>query len=281
MNDSKLLNTAKNLSKLIPDSDTVSDIYISFLSLVQKHSNIFYEVYDKNDLLKLSILICLIKRNEVPNYEKVFNNLSFITLISSDLEHAEEECDKCNGYGLVDCNDCNGNGYIICSECDGNQLEECTECYGIGFTRDGERCSNCYGTGNQACNYCSGSGEIKCNFCDNSGYIDCSNCDREGTVKTNLMKCYITQIISWDPKLNDRALYCEGTLNPLFRENNLYSYPKLILSNFSESNFDLIEQFKPDSYYVIDVEDAPDFTNNKGKRFTWSFPTEKLSFIEK
>ncbi len=55
---------------------------------------------------------------------------------------SKEECDRCNGTGLVKCRNCGGHGsvnsglppsYHTCSVCDGSGEVECPNCDGKGY----------------------------------------------------------------------------------------------------------------------------------------------------
>lgn len=48
-----------------------------------------------------------------------------------------------------------------CQECDGDGMVECDDCDGQGTYVDGEQCEECMGTGMVDCGYCGGEGLIE------------------------------------------------------------------------------------------------------------------------
>ena len=107
-------------------------------------------------------------------------------------ETGTEECNRCDGKGVIriKCSNCNGTG-----ETDSYYYEEgteriaCSSCGGTG----GFVCKHCNGTNTRYCDECSGRGVRKCDICKGIGVIsmpnigntECPSCEGGG-----LITCY-------------------------------------------------------------------------------------------
>ena len=118
--------------------------------------------------------------------------------------HLVEECEDCNGAGMVrckqyncrngkvDCPDCNHTGKSVCYRCHGTQNEtlsdnrmiSCRQCNGSG--RHGI-CQRCYGAQQITCYMCSGTGQVGCKPCERTGcFTRVYNSHLQGSVSRSL-----------------------------------------------------------------------------------------------
>lgn len=126
---------------------------------------------------------------------EAINNLYFVKIDFFDSDvYPNEQCDRCDGEGMVDCWKCDGDGTLDCDSCDGDGTIECDGCGGDGT----EECRYCDGKGTETeeddegneieveCVHCDGSGEQKCRDCGGAGNFECPTCDGTGNQECHI-----------------------------------------------------------------------------------------------
>jgi hypothetical protein len=203
MND-KIKRLSSNLSEIIPDHDTIQDLYFELRNLMVKQKDYFSNISPEN-MVKVLFYIWSIKKTGNFNLgDKLLNNILFAILITTEGNHHREECPSCDGAGEQYCNYCDGNGNVECDNCDGDGVITCSECDGDGRQMgDGkwENCDECGGSGEIKCEECGGGGEVSCNECGGSGREDCNTCDGGGIIETDENLYRVETFISWNPEL--------------------------------------------------------------------------------
>ena len=230
ISEKKLRSLSLKLKSFVPESQTPTDTYVTFMQLANKQAEYFFNYLGYKNTLK--IIINIWSLNQTGSFslaEKIFKNLEFITLISHEGEFKTEECDKCESTG-----------YELCPKCDGNETIECPSCHGLG------------------CRRCKSQGEIPCP--DHREQIKCDKCDGEGEYETNETNLDIRFILSWNKFINDKAKETEQTLEPLIDNTDLIDYEQnyiLLSSPELYHHLKIDPEMKPGFYYVMNIDDDP------------------------
>lgn len=193
----KLKKIALKLSKK-HKSSTLYDIYPKLMTDV-KNNNEYFSMYDEKDYIKIIFYIhSLLETGGFEWGDGMVKN----SWVGNYFEFAEddflnEECDNCNGNGVIDCENCGGSGGISCGICDGD-----------GEDDDGINCSNCGGDGNVDCDECGGDGKENCTQCDGSGDVESSK-----------LNYYNTTFVTWDKDLIDMFMFSFELGKPTRKQN--------------------------------------------------------------
>lgn len=71
-----------------------------------------------------------------------------------------------NGSNGQNCDICDGSGIVDCPECDGRKVIRCRDCNGDGENLEDGACGTCQGGGTVRCDICDGDGEVGCPECN-------------------------------------------------------------------------------------------------------------------
>jgi len=259
MND-KIKRLSSNLSEIIPDHDTIQDLYFELRNLMVKQKDYFSNISPEN-MVKVLFYIWSIKKTGNFNVgDKLLNNILFAILITTEGNHHREECPSCDGAGEQYCNYCDGNGNVECDNCDGDGVITCSECDGDGRQMgDGEweNCEECDGAKELTCPDCAGEGKVDCNRCYN-GYENCSECDGQGEIKTDEFEYSNYFIVTWNNFIKDRCELTEGTPESAFSE---YEFDKLrdeyVVLYQVEEHAELKDFIEINEVYCVSQSDNP------------------------
>ena len=259
MND-KIKRLSSNLSEIIPDHDTIQDLYFELRNLMVKQKDYFSNISPEN-MVKVLFYIWSIKKTGNFNLgDKLLNNILFAILITTEGNHHREECPSCDGAGEQYCNYCDGNGNVECDNCDGDGVITCSECDGDGRQMgDGEweNCEECDGAKELTCSDCAGEGKVDCNRCYN-GYENCSECDGHGEIKTDEFEYSNYFIVTWNNFIKDRCELTEGTPESAFSE---YEFDKLrdeyVVLYQVEEHAELKDFIEINEVYCVSQSDNP------------------------
>jgi hypothetical protein len=259
MND-KIKRLSSNLSEIIPDHDTIQDLYFELRNLMVKQKDYFSNISPEN-MVKVLFYIWSIKKTGNFNLgDKLLNNILFAILITTEGNHHREECPSCDGAGEQYCNYCDGNGNVECDNCDGDGVITCSECDGDGRQMgDGEweNCEECDGAKELTCPDCAGEGKVDCNRCYN-GYENCSECDGHGEIKTDEFEYSNYFIVTWNNFIKDRCELTEGTPESAFSE---YEFDKLrdeyVVLYQVEEHAELKDFIEINEVYCVSQSDNP------------------------
>jgi hypothetical protein len=259
MND-KIKRLSSNLSEIIPDHDTIQDLYFELRNLMVKQKDYFSNISPVT-MVKVLFYIWSIKKAGNFNLgDKLLNNILFAILITTEGNHHREECPSCDGAGEQYCNYCDGNGNVECDNCDGDGVITCSECDGDGRQMgDGEweNCEECDGAKELTCSDCAGEGKVDCNRCYN-GYENCSECDGHGEIKTDEFEYSNYFIVTWNNFIKDRCELTEGTPESAFSE---YEFDKLrdeyVVLYQVEEHAELKDFIEINEVYCVSQNDNP------------------------
>jgi hypothetical protein len=251
MND-KIKRLSSNLSEIIPDHDTIQDLYFELRNLMVKQKDYFSNISPEN-MVKVLFYIWSIKKTGNFNLgDKLLNNILFAILITTEGNHHREECPSCDGAGEQYCNYCDGNGNVECDNCDGDGVITCSECDG-----EWENCEECDGAKELTCSDCAGEGKVDCNRCYN-GYENCSECDGHGEIKTDEFEYSNYFIVTWNNFIKDRCELTEGTPESAFSE---YEFDKLrdeyVVLYQVEEHAELKDFIEINEVYCVSQSDNP------------------------
>lgn len=272
MTEEKIINLAKNLIRVLPQSESPTMFYYEFMRFIKNKEDYFLKFFNLEQLIKLIICCWFLKKGEESKIKYALSNLRYIATLHHDNEHNEDICKKCDGSGKEDCAGCDAKGSVDCTHCDGEGDYVCDNCNGFG-------CGVCGYSGTLRCENCKGVGGIKCRFCDGRGEVDCEYCDF-GEFKSNYIRYYITYLVTWSESLYLRAMYCEESGVVFLSTDDLLDYADDIIKIYDDYNPDF--EFTPydytnkGDYYVIGVSD--EFPKNM--QIDTSSPTKALKWIE-
>lgn len=308
VNDEKLMGLAQNLEDTINDPQTPTDVYIAVMEYAKTHKDYFISYLGVKSLIKLTIYIWSLKKTqgfELAN--KIFSELGFLILFSHDGTNYESECNNCSANGYVECEDCEGagtetcdkcegdgkitcnncdEGYVTCGECDGegkiddeeeDESRTCEECDGSGIVP----CDECGGKEEKTCPDCDGEGTQECYTCDGRGNQDCDECNGTGEIESDNIVFTITQIISWNPDLNYRAMRALTSGEPLMDTDDLIDFEgsyilMRIEDDYAENNMEMNDDVEENTFYVVDVDDDPEI-QMYGNKLYWNYSRRQLN----
>lgn len=250
MND-RIKKLAKNVSELLPDDPKdPQDVYDSFSTVYIQQSTYFSNLGPDN-IIKLVLYIYSLKETgDFTLGEKMINNLEFSSLITTNGNYVEDECEYCDGSGRVSCDNCNYNGRVDCPTCDGT-----------GDDSEGEPCDDCQGNGDVYCDECGGDGDVRCD-----------ECGGDGTVETDRSEISHHFICSWSDDINRPCELEDGTREPAMSE---YDFDRLRGTNYltlyyEESSVELRNFVDVNEMYCVSHEDEPRlFMNNRYLQIFW------------
>jgi len=259
MND-KIKRLSSNLSEIIPDHDTIQDLYLELRNLMVKQKDYFSNISPQT-MVKVLFYIWSIKKTGNFNLgDKLLNKILFATLITTEGNHHREQCEGCDGAGEQYCSYCDGSGNVECDNCGGDGAITCDECGGDGRQMgDGEweDCEECNGEREQTCSDCAGEGKVECDRCYN-GYETCSECNGEGEIKTDEFEYSNYFIVTWNNFIKDRCELTEGTPESAFSE---YEFDKLrdeyVVLYQVEEHAELRDFFEINEVYCVSQSDNP------------------------
>ena len=252
MENSKLEKIAIKLSKLFENNDDMN-YYITKLGNIKKNHSDYFNLFNKEDIIKLVFLISSIKRtNSLDPGKKLINNLEFFAFFYPTGDHLVESCDFCSGDGNIQCEKCEGSGTVSCDNCDGSGEVECASCDGVG-------CEDCNDSGNVDCDDCEGIGDFTCNSCGGDGYEQCGDCDGSGEIEDPDRKEYNNYYVAcWDKKLNKIAIDFSELKNPFMNEHDFFErYSDKFLILYSSTLYSDLEELDDEKIYFYDVSDTP------------------------
>lgn len=275
MDNNRLIKLAKKLVDLIPFAETPTDVYVSLLSIAKNQKEYFFDMLGYDNFVKLSIILWFKKIDKEGNYDDLFNKLEFITLFSHRDEESFSECTKCDGTGEETCSHCNGTGTNYCNYCAGAGEIECVNCDGTGYDDDNDPCILCRGKGVKDCRNCD-DGTEDCKNCRGFGTKTCSSCDGIGEIVSDNKIYYVTQIISWDSNLNEKSKEKKGTKKFLISEDSLSNNFSHITIAQVPDETEIPDDFKSDYFYVLNVQDSPNFYLSQKGRIMWRDPSNLI-----
>jgi len=256
----KIKRLSSNLSEIIPDHDTIQDLYLELRKLMVKQKDYFSNLSPET-IVKVLFYIWSIKKTGNFNLgDKLLNKILFATLITTEGNYHREECETCDGAGEQYCSYCDGSGNIECDNCGGDGVITCSECDGDGRQMgDGEweNCEECDGAKEQTCHDCAGEGKVDCDRCYN-GYENCSECDGQGEIKTDEFEYNNYFIVTWNNFIKDRCELTEGTPESAFSE---YEFDKLrdeyVVLYQVEEHAELRDFIEINEVYCVSQSDNP------------------------
>jgi len=284
MNEEKLKKFAINLSGLIRDFETPTDVY-SKLSKIWKKQEIYFTQFKNQILFKLIFYVYSYKKTgDFQLAEKMLNNLFFAGLFKTSGDAYRHECETCNGDGREECGWCGGDGRIDCKECDGRGAVDCEECGGDGEDENehGKKCGECAGVGEVDCSNCAGEGRNDCGECDGSGSVHCDTCDGIGEVETEEYVVEFYQICSWNPNLKNKCELWEGTKTPVLSVDEFYDMEdQMIILDYNEEDhfeFEGSVEDDPDfnKVYCARVDDEPDLYKSSTMKFHTNWDAQDI-----
>lgn len=252
MENSKLEKIAIKLSKLFENNDDMN-YYINKLGNIKKNHSDYFNLFNKEDIIKLIFLISSIKKtNSLDPGKKLISNLEFFAFFYPTGDHLTEQCDYCNGDGNVQCEHCDGSGKISCETCDGFGELNCPNCEGSG-------CDDCDGGGLVDCEDCNNDREVDCNECGGDGYESCNECDGAGEIEDYEKKEYNNYYVAcWDKKLNKIARDFSELKNPFMKSDDFFEKNKgKFLVLYQSTLYSELEELDDDKIYFYDVSDTP------------------------
>lgn len=252
MENSKLEKIAIKLSKLFENKDDMK-YYIMRLGAIKKNHLDYFNLFSKEDNIKLIFLISSIKRtNSLEPGKKLIQNLEFFAFFYPTGDHLTEQCDFCSGDGNIRCEKCEGSGNVQCGECEGFSELDCSSCDGVG-------CEDCDDSGMVDCEECEGSGELTCNSCGGDGYEQCGDCDGAGEIEDYEKKEYNNYYVAcWDKKLNKIAKDFSELKNPFMQSDKFFEkYTDKFLILHQGTLYSELEELDDDKIYFYDVSDVP------------------------
>lgn len=256
----RIQNLAKNLSSIVPnDYSNLNQIY-SWLFTIRKKYDQYFSQMDINDYIKLLISIWSYKSfGNFEQSQRIFQNLFFVSFISTELIPYTYECENCNGNVEVDCPVCD-NGWLDCGECNGIGMVDCPECDGDGRQmgdNEWEDCENCEGAGEIECSECGGDGRSSCDECDGRGRLDCDECDQKGEIESDTDVEYTKETyLSWNNELKNLAEIRINTSDGLSYDDYERLVKKDSLKIATETlHGQLNEWVEADTYYIYNLDD--------------------------
>lgn len=254
----KIKRLAKNVSELIPSTDTLQETYDLLTDLMKKQRDYFINFSSEN-IIKLLFYIWSYKQtDDFVLGDKLLNEISFAVLFETQGEMYEAECEYCDGSGETTCENCGGSGSESCDECNGSGEVNCPDCDGDGSFEDDTTCSECSGTGGISCGECGGDGEVTCGNCSGGGREECTNCNGIGEVQTDELLHIEYFIVTWDKFIKNR---CEVTENDTEITMSEYEFDRLrdeyvkLTIRPSHAAFD--DFIKPNEMYCAMYNDSP------------------------
>ena len=279
MKENKLENLAKSLYEEMRDAKTPSDVYTKLMSLAKQQPEYFMVYLGPKNIIKLSILIwSLIETHDFRLAENIFENMIFVVMMDTELEHPETECDDCGNSGRVSCDYCDGTGDEECDECDGDGNETCAFCDGVGEVSDDEgalvTCDDCDGDGTLECSNCAGEGRVRCSSCGGEGDFECQTCDGNGEVEDDSKYRYtLTYLITWSQQLNNYINSGKEPLTPIIDTSYLNEYDNDYLITYIDSDESDKINIRDYVYYAVDVDDDPELkVLGYTPRIVWDLP---------
>jgi hypothetical protein len=227
----KIKRLSNNLSEIIPDHDTIQDLYLELRNLMVKQKDYFSNLSPET-IVKVLFYIWSIKKTGNFNLgDKLLNKILFATLITTEGNYHREECETCDGAGEQYCSYCDGSGNVECDNCGGDGVITCSECDGVG--------------------------RVDCNRCYN-GYENCSECDGQGEIKTDEFEYSNYFIVTWNNFIKDRCELTEGTPESAFSE---YEFDKLrdeyVVLYQVEEHAELRDFVEINEVYCVSQSDNP------------------------
>jgi hypothetical protein len=284
MTYTKLEKLARNLFDELKHSDTPSDVYTNIMQLGKQQPDFFFEYLGPQNIIKLTILVwSLIKTDDFKLSDKAFNNINFVTFLTSDLTHPDIDCPECSGNGTIPCDDCNGSGRIQCENCDGDGVEDCTECDGTGVIEDedGQKdCPSCDG-GSETCSNCSGDGDLTCTNCGGDGDITCPECNGDETIEdTDKYKYDIYYIVNWNSQINYWAENSDDPKQAMMDVSDLSDFSEeyilTFIDEYGEGELDIREGL----LYFMDESDDPKMDIFRNQAIVWKYDDIRLNDLE-
>ena len=284
MTYTKLEKLAKALFDELKHSKTPSDVYTNIMQLGKEQPDFFFEYLGAQNIIKLSILVwSLIKTDDFKLATKAFNNLNFITFLTSDLTHPDMDCPECNGNGTIPCEECNATGRAECENCAGTGEEDCSHCDGKGFVdgEDGvEDCPECDG-GLETCSDCSGDGEIYCRHCAGDGSITCPECGGDETVEdTTKYKYEIYYVVNWNEQINYWARNTDDPTQAMMDTGDLSEfsdeYILTFIDEYGEGEINVEEGY----LYTMDESDDPKMDIFRNHAIVWNYDDSRLNDLQ-
>ncbi len=232
----KIIKLAKKLDGLVSSENTKPQEIYDNLTLIMTKQREYFSILKPTSIVSLAI--CIYSYRKTGDFKlagTILNHLFYASLVVTENQNHEEECDRCYGDGYESCDDCGGSGNQVCHVCDGNGDTECDECGGSGKVDYDEEndedvtCDECGGKGEMTCPECDGDGEVTCNNCAGDGSFTCTDCDGQGTTETDMINYETYDICSWDINLENSCELNEKTDKPVVSLDGLMSNDDVII----------------------------------------------------
>ena len=252
----KIKRLAKNVSELIPNTDSLQETYDLLTAFMEKQKDYFSNLSPDN-IIKLLFYVWSYKEtNNSKLGDELLNKIAFAVLFTTEGNHHVTECGYCGGDGEHECSECDGSGYVPCEQCDGTGDVECEECGGDGQIGD-EDCEECDGKGENTCSDCGGNGEVSCGSCS-WGKETCSECEGSGEIQTDEFDYETYFIVTWNKSIKDR---CEITEEDTDITMSEYDFDRLrdnfVKLSISENHSELAKWVGENEMYCLYYSDSP------------------------
>lgn len=252
----KIKRLAKNVSELIPNTDSLQETYDLLVAFMEKQKDYFSNLSPEN-IIKLLFYIWSYKEtNDSKLGDELLNKIAFAVLFTTEGNHHVATCDRCSGEGEHECHECDGSGHVPCERCDGTGYIECDECGGDGQIGD-EDCEECDGKGETVCPDCGGDSEVSCGSCS-WGKETCDECSGEGEIETDEFDYETYFIVTWNKSIKDR---CEITEEDTDITMSEYDFDRLrdhfVKLSITEDHSELAKWVQENEMYCLYFSDSP------------------------